>query len=110
MDTEVRNLLRQRLRESLKGPLRCVIGTDRRERSDATQARHLDDVSPTLRTHDWQRRLGDPQRPEKVRFELGAHILFREFLDHAEMAIASIIDNNIEPAEVVGSSLHRLEG
>ncbi len=94
MDAEVRNLLRQRLRESLKDPLRCVIGTDRREGGDAAQARHLNDMSRTLRTHDGQRRLGDPQRPEKVRFELGAHIIFRQFLDHAEMAI----------------SLHRLEG
>ncbi len=87
-----------------------MIGANRRERGDAAQARHLNDMSRTMRTHDGQRRLGDPQRPEKVRFELGAHILFREFLNHAEMAIASIIDNNIEPAEVVGSSLHLLEG
>src|SRR6266446_7686418 len=87
-----------------------MIRTDRRERGDAAQACHLNDVSRTLRAHDWQRRLYDPQRPKKVRFELGAHIIFRQFLDHAEVAITGVIDNDIELAEVISGSLYRVEG
>lgn len=73
-------------------------------------ARVSNDVSRTLCAHNWQHRLRDPQRPEKVRFELGAHIIFRQFLDHAEVAIPGVIDNDIELAEVVSGSLYRVKG
>ena len=39
---------------------------------------------------------------------LGSHFVFPQFLDHSEVAVASIVDNDVELAEVVGGSLHRV--
>ena len=48
-----------------------------------------------------QRRLGDPQRPEDVRFDLVACLLLRQLLDEPEVPIAGVVDDDVEPPEVV---------
>ncbi len=62
-------------------------------------ARHLNNVTGALRAHDRQRRLCDPQRAEKVRLELRSHVVFRQFFDHAEVAVAGVVDDDVELAE-----------
>jgi hypothetical protein len=66
-------------------------------------------VTGALRPHDRQRRLCDPQGAEEVRLELRSHLVLREFLDHAEVAVAGVVDDDVELAEVVGGFLHSVE-
>ena len=87
-------------------PLRSVVGADRRERADAADARNLDDVAGALRAHDRQHRLRHPQRTEEVRLHLRPHLVFGGLLDHAEVAVAGIVDDHVEPVEVLRGRLH----
>ena len=48
-----------------------------------------------------QRGLGDPQRAEQVGLELVAGVGLAELLDHAELAVAGVVDDDVEPAEVL---------
>ena len=74
---------------------------DVRERADAADGRHLQDVSGALLAQDRQRGLGDPQRTEQVGLELGAGLGLGELLDHAELAVAGVVDDDVEAAEVL---------
>ena len=48
-----------------------------------------------------QRGLRHPQRAEHVRLDLGARLLFGELLDEAEVAVAGVVDDDVQAAEVV---------
>ena len=48
-----------------------------------------------------ERGLGDPDGAEEVRLELGAELGLAELLDHPEVAVAGVVDDDVEPAEVV---------
>ena len=63
--------------------------------------RHLDDVAAALLAQERQRRLGDPQRAEEVRLELRAGLVLGDLLDHAELAVAGVVDDDVEPPEVL---------
>ena len=63
--------------------------------------RHLDDVPAALGAQERQRRLGNPQRAEHVGLDLVARFGFREFLDEAELAVAGVVDDDVEAPEVV---------
>ncbi len=54
-------------------------------------------------------RLGDPEGSEKIGLELGAGILFADLLDEAEVAVAGVVDDDVEPAEMVVRLLDRGE-
>ena len=68
---------------------------------DAADRRHLDDVPAALRAQERQRRLGDPQRAEHVRLDLGARVGLGQLLDEAELAVAGVVHHDVEAAEVV---------
>ena len=48
-----------------------------------------------------QRGLGDPQRAEQVRLDLRAGVLLADLLDHPEQAVAGVVDDDVEAAEVL---------
>jgi hypothetical protein len=50
--------------------------------------------------------LGDPQRAEQVDLDLVAGLLLGDLLDHAEQAVAGVVDHDVEAAEVVDGLLH----
>ena len=56
-----------------------------------------------------QRGLGDPQRAEHVGLDLVARLGLGELLDEAELAVAGVVDDDVEPAEVVVGLLDRGE-
>ena len=72
-----------------------------RERGDAADRGHLDDVAAALLAQVRQRRLGDPQGAEQVGLQLVAGVGLAELLDHAEVAVAGVVDHDVEPAEVL---------
>ncbi len=90
----------QRLREALERPLRRVVGADQRERRDAADRRHLQDVAGALLAQERQRRLRHPHRAEDVGLHLVAELLLGQLLDEAEVAVAGVVDDDVEPAEV----------
>src|SRR3954471_8815901 len=82
-------------------PLGGVVDTDVRHGADPTDAGHLQDVPGALGAQERQRRLGHPQHAEEVGLELGAGILLGDLLDHAELSVTGIVDDDVEPAEVL---------
>ncbi len=56
-----------------------------------------------------QRGLGHPQRAEDVGLDLVACLLLGQLLDEAEVAVAGVVDDDVEPAEVVVRLLDRGE-
>ncbi len=87
-------------------PLRRVVGAEVRERADAADARHLDDVSAALRPQDRQRGLRHPQRAEHIGLQLRANLVLGQFLDHAELAVTGVVHDDVEPPEVLRGLLH----
>ncbi len=75
----------------------------------AADTRHLDDVTRALDAHDRQRCLRHPQGTKKVRLELRTHLFLGQFLDHTEVTVANVVDDEVECAEVVGGSFHRIK-
>src|ERR1700754_2892233 len=84
-EPEARDLERERLAERLQPPLRGVVEADFRERGDAADRGHLDDVAGALLAHDRQRRLGHPEGAEEVRLDLVAGLRLADLLDRAEV-------------------------
>ncbi len=84
-----------------KRPLRRVVDADVLERGDAADRRHLDDVPAALGPQVRQRGLGDPQRAEHVGLDLVARFLLGQLLDEAEVAVAGVVDDDVEPPEVL---------
>ncbi len=99
MDAELGHLRGQRLAETFERPFRGVIEAEVGEGVDAADRRDLDDVAGALRAHDRQRRLRHPQRAEHVGLDLRAGFLLADLLDRAELAVAGIVDDDVEPAE-----------
>src|SRR5437660_6792686 len=58
-------------------------------------------MAGALRAHDRQRRLGHPESAEHIGFDLVAGFLFADLLDGAEMAVAGIVDDDVEPAKAL---------
>jgi hypothetical protein len=109
LDAEVRDLGGEGLAERLERPLRRVVDADVRERADPADARHLQDVARSLRAEVGHRGLGDEQGAEHVGVELRPGLGLGDLLDHAELAVAGIVDDDVEPAVAVVGVLHRGE-
>ncbi len=56
-----------------------------------------------------QRGLGHPQRAEHVGLDLVARLLLGQLLDEAEVAVAGVVDDDVEPPEVIVRLLDRGE-
>ncbi len=54
-----------------------------------------------LLAQERQRRLGDPERAEEVGLHLVADVGLAELLDHAELAVAGVVDDDVEAAELL---------
>ena len=76
---------------------------------DATDRRHLDDVAAALLAQIRQGGLGDPQCPEHVRLDLVAGVLLGQLLDEPELAVARVVDDDVQAPEVVVGLLDRGE-
>jgi hypothetical protein len=48
-----------------------------------------------------QRRLGDPQRAEHVRLDLVAGVLLGQLFDEAELAVAGVVDDDVQAPEML---------
>ena len=79
------------------------------KRHDAADRGHLDDVPAALLAQIRQRGLGDPQRAEHVRLDLVAGIGFGQLFDEAELAVAGVVDHDVQPPEVIVGLLDRGE-
>ena len=90
-------------------PLGGVVHADAHEGRDPTDRRHLDDVTAALLAQEWKRGLSDPQRPEQVRLDLLARLTLAELLDHAELPVAGVVDDDVQPAEVLVRAADALE-
>ena len=58
-------------------------------------------MAAALLAQERQRGLGDPQRAEQVGLDLVARLLLGELLDHAELAVAGVVDDDVEAPEVL---------
>jgi hypothetical protein len=58
-------------------------------------------VAGSLLAHDRQRRLRDPEGAEEVRLQLVADVGLAQLLDEAEVAVAGVVDDDVEPAEAL---------
>jgi len=58
-------------------------------------------------THDRQHRLGHLQQAEYIGLELGADVFLARLLEEAEMAVARVVDQHIDPAEALGRRCNR---
>lgn len=56
-----------------------------------------------------QRRLRDPQRAEDVRLDLRARFVLGDLFEHSELSVAGVVDDDVEPPEMVVGRLHRGE-
>lgn len=54
-----------------------------------------------------QYRLRHPQRTEHVRIELSAHVVFSKLLNKTENTEAGVVDDDIQPPEVLVRFPHR---
>jgi phosphoribosyl isomerase A len=97
------------LADPLERPLRCVVHPDVRERRDAADRRHLQDVAGTLFTQERQRRLRHPQRAEQVGLDLVAGLSLAELLDHAELSVPGVVHDDVEAAEPIVRLLNCVE-
>ena len=61
----------------------------------------MQDVAGALRAQEGQGGLRDEQRPEHVGVELRARLGLGDLLDHPELAVAGVVDDDVERAEVV---------
>jgi len=60
----------------------------------------------SLLAHDREGSLRYPHRPEEVGLELFAQLLLGDLFHHPEVAVARIVDHDIERAEVLRRVLH----
>nr|ANY57991.1 LysR transcriptional regulator [uncultured bacterium] len=109
VDTEPLDLLPQRFGKAFERPLRGVVGTDAGVGAHAALAGHLHQVAAALAPQDGQHRLRDPHRAEEVGLHLLPQFAFREFLDHAEVAVARVVDDDVDAPEVLGRAVDRRE-
>jgi hypothetical protein len=58
-------------------------------------------VSATLGTQTRQSGLSDPQRTEKAGVDLPAGLFIGDFLNSTEKAVAGVVDDHVDPAEVI---------
>ncbi len=86
-----------------------MVETDPGEGRDPTDARDLHDVPAALLAQERQASLGHPQGTEQVRLDLGASLLLADLLDRAEQAVAGVVDDDVEAAEVLVRAGDRLE-
>ncbi len=56
-----------------------------------------------------QSRLRDPEGTEQVGLQLVAELLLADLLDHPELAVAGVVDDDVEPAEVLVRPGDRVE-
>src|SRR5437868_1142881 len=96
----------ERLAQAFERPFRRVIHADVRKGGDATDRRHLQDVSTALRAKDRKRSLGHPQGPEEVGLDLRPRLFLAELLHHAELAVAGVVDDDVEAAEPLTRMTH----
>ena len=68
---------------------------------DPADRGHLQDVARALLAQERQRGLGHPERAEQVGLDLVAGVGLAELLDHAELPVAGVVDDDVEPAEVL---------
>jgi hypothetical protein len=66
-------------------------------------------VPGALRAQPRRHRLADPQRAEEVRLQRRAGFGLVELLDHAERHRPGVVDDDVEPAEVLDGGLDRCE-
>ena len=69
---------------------------------DPALAGDLNDPAVALRAQHGQDRLRHPQRAEEVGLHLGADLGLGQLLDHAEMAVARVVDHHVQRAEALG--------
>ncbi len=106
---ERRNLVRQRLAQALdsRSWMRCTSrarGTPRCPRSKRSAR-----CAGALLAQERERRLGDPESAEEVRVQLIAGLLLGQLLDHPVLAVTRVVDDHVEPPEVIVRALHRRE-
>ena len=71
------------------------------KRGDPADGGDLDDVAAALLAQVGECGLGDPERAEQVRLDLVAELLLADLLDHPELAVAGVVDDDVEAAEVL---------
>jgi hypothetical protein len=71
-----------------------VIEAAPREGELAAHRADVHDLSPSLVAHSGQHQLRQPHEAEHVRVELAAHLLGRDLLDRAALAVAGIVDEH----------------
>ncbi len=109
LDAELGDLAGERLVQALQGPLGGVVGAAEWHRDDPGRRRQLDDVARALLAQVRQRGLDHPHRAEQVGFELVAQFPLGQLLDRADLGVAGVVHDDVEPAEVLFGLLHGRE-
>jgi len=99
LDAQRRHLGGQDRGEPADGPLGRLVGGQPRRRHPAADRGDLDDPPGPLRAHDRQRRLGQPDHAEQVGVHLGPEVLEVHVFDGADVGIAGVVDQDVQPAE-----------
>ena len=111
VNTQRLHLLREALTNSLQREFRGIVNAYARERLQPADAGNIEHVAAALLAQVRQHRPQHVQRPKHVHIELPLHFLGRHLLDAAQRAVASVIHNHIELAEMsdgIGHSLLHL--
>ena len=95
-DAEIAHLHPQASAESYDGIFRCVVPVAAGFAEVAGHRRHVDDASAALLPHIWKHELGEAREAEDIYVELPAGLLLGHRLERAEVAVARIVDQNVD--------------
>ena len=99
LDPERRDLLGERFGQALDGELgrRVIAGAGKAD--EAAHRRDVDDRARLLGPHDRQHRARHRGEAEKIGLEHGADVGVLALLDRGEIAVAGVVDEDVDAAE-----------
>jgi hypothetical protein len=99
LDAERGDLLGEDGRETADGPLRALVG-GQPDRADAAADRgDLEEVARALLAQDREHGLGHVDHAVEVGVDLRLEVVERDVLDGGEVAVAGVVDHDVQAAE-----------
>src|SRR5579862_1872925 len=107
LDAERGDFLRQRLGESANCPLGSVVAGATGTGQTTAHRRDLKDAAALLLAHDWQRSAGHVHDAVEICVHQRLESFGTQLLEGRDVAVSSIINDDIKSAENVHCGLHR---
>ncbi|MNS73536.1 hypothetical protein D3C72_1069790 [compost metagenome] len=100
VDAERRDFLAQHLADAFQRELAAAVPGDARQGDEAAHGGDVEDVAAAARAHVRQHGLDQRGRTEHVHFELMAQFVQRGFFEDAFVAVAGVVDQHVDGADV----------